>query len=109
MQQFILQPGVVDCEEAMMSRTKRREEVIVATSEFTPNASFGCAAGKYGVPNKLYMVSQLLVDLGCVDLVFESSTVPDSAWDNRNLAEMARQLSKMVEHPNQSQLNPGPR
>ena len=33
--------------------------------------------------------------------------LPDSAWDNGNLAEAARQLGKMVEHLIQSQLNPG--
>ena len=32
-----------------------------------------------------------------------------SAWPDGNLAEAAEQLAKMVEHPNQSQPNPGPR
>ena len=31
----------------------------------------------------------------------------DSAWANGNLAEVAMQLGKMVEHPNKSQPNPG--
>ena len=33
--------------------------------------------------------------------------LPDSAWADGNLAEGAVQLGKMVEHPNQSQINPG--
>ena len=35
--------------------------------------------------------------------------LPNSAWADWNLAEVAVQLGKTVEHPNQSQLNPGPR
>ena len=35
-------------------------------------------------------------------------TVPNSAWANVGIvAEAARQLGNMVEHPNQSQQNPG--
>ena len=33
--------------------------------------------------------------------------LPNSAWADWNLAEVAVQLGKMVEHPNQSQPNPG--
>ena len=33
--------------------------------------------------------------------------LPNSAWADWNLAEAAVQLGKMVEHPNQSQPNPG--
>ena len=33
--------------------------------------------------------------------------LPDSAWADGKLAEAAGQLGKMVEHPNQSQPNPG--
>ena len=33
--------------------------------------------------------------------------LPNSAWANGNLAEAARQLGKIVEHPTQSQPNPG--
>ena len=35
--------------------------------------------------------------------------LPNSAWADGNLAELAGQQGKMVEHPNQSQPNPGPR
>ena len=34
---------------------------------------------------------------------------PDFAWANGNLAERAEQLSKKLEHPNQSQPNRGAR
>ena len=37
-----------------------------------------------------------------------SHCLPDSAWADGNLAELAEQLGKMVEYPNQSQPNPGP-
>ena len=33
--------------------------------------------------------------------------LPDSAWADGNLAEVAGQLGKMLEHRNQSQPNPG--
>ena len=33
--------------------------------------------------------------------------LPDSAWADGNLAEVAGQLGKMVEHRNLSQPNPG--
>ena len=33
--------------------------------------------------------------------------LPNFAWADWNLAEVAGQLGKMVEHPNQSQPNPG--
>ena len=33
--------------------------------------------------------------------------LPSSAWADWNLAEVAVQLGKIVEHPNQSQPNPG--
>ena len=33
--------------------------------------------------------------------------LPDSAWVDGNLVEVARQRGKMVEHPNQSQPNQG--
>ena len=35
--------------------------------------------------------------------------LPDSAWAGGSLAEVTWQVDKMVEHPNQSQTNPGPR
>ena len=35
--------------------------------------------------------------------------LPNSAWAVGNLAEVAGQLGNMVEHPNQSQPNPGSR
>ena len=35
--------------------------------------------------------------------------MPNSAWADGNSAEAAGQLGKKVEHPNQSQPNPGPR
>ena len=50
----------------------------------------------------MYRVSHLLKDW--VGLNFECST----AWADGNLAEVAGQPGKMVEHPNQSQPNPGP-
>ena len=53
-------------------------------------------------PVYLYRLSHLLVD--CVRL----NCLPDSAWADGNLAEVAGQLGKMVvEHPYQSQPNPG--
>ena len=33
--------------------------------------------------------------------------LPNSAWADWNFAEVAVQLGKMLEHPNQSQPNPG--
>ena len=37
----------------------------------------------------------------------QSPRLPHSAWEDCNLAELAGQLGNMVEHPNQSQANPG--
>ena len=49
----------------------------------------------------------VVADLGLVDNDFGHFTVmPVSAWADMSLAESARQLGKMVEHPNQSQVNP---
>ena len=45
--------------------------------------------------------------LGWVDLNFVCC-LPNSAWADGNLAEAAGQMGKKVEHPNQSQPNPGP-
>ena len=57
----------------------------------------------------VYRVSHLLVDLARFDLDFECYCCrPDSAWDDRNLAEVAGQLGKKVEDPNKCQPNPGP-
>ena len=57
--------------------------------------------------------------LACLDLgrkenpqgtSFEfADLTPNSAWANGSLAEVAGQLGKMVEHPDQDQPNPGPR
>ena len=44
--------------------------------------------------------------LGFVDLYVECSTVCLTAWVDGNLAELAGQLGKMVEHRNPSQANP---
>ena len=50
-------------------------------------------------------VTLLVSNLGWLDL-----NVPlDSAWANGSVAEMAGQPSKMMEHLNQSQPNPGVR
>ena len=53
----------------------------------------------------------MVVDLGWVDFDRRHSSVrpPGSSWAEGNLTESAGQLGKMVEHPNQSQLNIGPR
>ena len=49
-------------------------------------------------------VTHLLLHLGCVDLDFECSTVCLIllARGDGNLAELAGQIGKMVEHPNPS-------
>ena len=54
-------------------------------------------------------MSYLLVDW--VELIIKLSVthgLPNSAWGDGNLAEVAGQLVKIVEHPNQSDPNPGP-
>ena len=56
----------------------------------------------------MYRVSHLVVHLGWVD--FDCGCyLSNSAWAVGNLAEAARQLDNMVEHPNQSRPNPGAR
>ena len=58
------------------------------------------------------MVTMVFGDMGRVDSGLRCSTVclnclPDFAWVDDNLAGLAGHLGNMVEHPNQSQPNPG--
>ena len=55
----------------------------------------------------LYRASQLVIDPGWVDWILSFPRLPNSARGDRNLAEVAGQLGKMVELPNQNQLNLG--
>ena len=49
----------------------------------------------------------MVAHLGWVAFIFIS--LPGSAWADGSLAELAGQLGNLMEHPNQSQPNPGER
>ena len=93
--------GAVSCAVMGHCRDHGTEEQVLPSTvpAVLPSGGVGPGTKLFRTVATKYRVSHLVVDLGCVDFNFEC---PNPDWAGGNLAEAARQLGKIVEHPIQN-------